>query len=610
MNVRNAFYLLLIITTQTLNILSDVPPPPAHPEPVEGPRPAPTLLDQIKERPTLRPVEQPQEKPKSTHDDMLEQIRRGPKLRKTPTPEQTLAVPTSPLLPIHEVTAAEVAQALKHYVAQQQHNLLEKSKQKIMNDSVLASRVHTALERLQKPEQTLRAVDAINWNADNEPLVNALNNPDFVHELFSTLSHEQLKKLQDILQDKLVANTAFFKRTKITTEDERENMLAIVREIIKARNSLEKIKNQEQEKIAQLSKALDDLFELQTTYAVITTCQQLVDSFQNIPDFSDAQRNEKIKQLDAATAMIRANRVEKLWKTDLLDYLVNGAVDFAALKNDLADPILRSCAKLSDQETYQRMNALLNLFIAGQEVKDSTSAIVQKLHAVSNTLSIKQFVSCFTQNIATLETATQVAATHQAWNEFLAKLSTAQKFIPTMAYLGIAQLMLTNDQSAIQNFNNEFRKTVATDLYDFFKKSFDAKVTQLGISTEKIQSFATLNNFVTTRAAKTPLPALQKSEFLYLADTYKQERDVFNFLKKQDVETIKKMLEKSLTLKSLGFNADEQTRAKFLCEQLNITKNLDDRAREQLGMTPQRNFLDDIRKGIKLRPTRDVTNNE
>ncbi|MBX9830760.1 hypothetical protein K2X40_02300 [Candidatus Babeliales bacterium] len=602
MNVRNALYLLLIITAQTLSMLSDVPPPPPAP-------PAPTLLDQIKERPKLRPVEQPQEKPKSTHDDMLEQIKRGPKLRKTQTPEQTLAVPTSPLLPTHQVTADEVAQALAQYVAQQQQNIIEKSKQKIMNDSVLASRVHAALERLQKPEQVLRAVDKINWNVDNEPLVKALNSPDFINELFSTLSHDQLKKLEAMLQDKLVANTAFFKRTKITTEDERENMLAIVREIIKARNSLEKIKNQEQEKITQLSKALDDLFELQTTYAVITTCQQLIDSFKNVPDLPDAQRSEKIKQLDAATAMIRANRVEKLWKTDLLDYLVNGAVDFAALKNDLTDPILRSCAKLTDQEAYQRMNSLLNLFIAGQEVKDSTSAIVQKLQAVSSTLSIENFVSCFRQSLASLETATQVAATHQAWNEFLAKLSTAQKFIPTIAYLGIAQLMLTGDQAAQQKFTTEFRKTIAADLYDFFKKSFDEKVTELGIDVEKIQSFATLNNFVTTRAAKIPLPALQKNEFLYLADTYKQERDTFNFLKQHDIETIKKMLEKSLTLKNLGFSPDEQTRAKFLCEQLNITKNLDDRAREQLGLAPQTSFLDEIKKGFKLRKTGDSSAN-
>lgn len=112
-------------------------------------------------------------------------------------------------------------------------------------------------------------------------------------------------------------------------------------------------------------------------------------------------------------------------------------------------------------------------------VEKASNEIFTCLMNTQTELTIPTFVNCFTQSIQNLTTPQQLQAIKNAWNKFLHALTNQQGLTSTMAEFGISDVMITNNQEAIDTFNTEFLKTVDhQNIHLLFQKEYDARVTE------------------------------------------------------------------------------------------------------------------------------------
>ena len=114
---------------------------------------------------------------------------------------------------------------------------------------------------------------------------------------------------------------------------------------------------------------------------------------------------------------------------------------------------------------------------------NNDKAIVNRLAAISDKVSMSDFVACFTQEIQALKTSQQVTTLKQAWNNFLAEFATQEELDAAIDRFGIADALLNGNKQAIEKFNDQFNRSLKAldyyNIYQFFKQLYDEKVATL-----------------------------------------------------------------------------------------------------------------------------------
>ncbi len=500
MNRRHFLYALFLFVPLTLiaePLVDSVPTPPPLP-PSSGQNNAIDFLNEIKNRRPLKPTPEQQPKPRDRQSALLEELKNGITLRKIQQEEKKLQ--GLPSAQEQANLASEIAGLLKDVLNEttKKNNLsafIEKFNKSL--SAIPDIDIRTTIIKKSWENFLTTLLNAIPFSKKFDPVLTTPADKFTAAIIYLELDLFVLDEDQNSINDfnqkfvPLIGHNSlydFFKETfmqkfiALNVNQATAQRLSEITSIIKTKTGGGRFFTKEEILLlagywTEDKKVFDLLLTepkdtglVQDTKARLDIINTLQDNKQLISAGIARSLNTRIK-----TKQITFNPQEQaLVRKMCIEFKLPSKLNLVASLNEFGKNVLGI-------ETTIGILDQLKQNTRGTE--KARNEIFTRLMNVATELTISTFINCFTQSIQNLTTPQQIQAITQAWNKFLHALTNQQGLTSTITEFGISDIVITQNQEAIDTFNTEFLKTVDhQNINTLFQKEYDARIREFSNS--------------------------------------------------------------------------------------------------------------------------------